>query len=159
LWLLACSMAVLGLGLGLYALCRSGADGRLPRWLLPGLATAGAGLAVAALFWPGALAAVAFGCEPGVAVLALAIPLLWLQNERHRRRAIFPPSFSRSRTPSPSSLVRSGSSPRAAGEPSTVDVPRPNGNPPRSSPELPRLEGSGSGKGGREPEAAGGPGS
>jgi hypothetical protein len=158
-WLLACSMAVLGLGLGVYALTRNGLDGRLSRWLLPGVATAGAALAVAALIWPGTLAAVAFGCEPGVAVLALAVPLLWLQAERHRRRAIFPPSFSRSRTGSPSSLVRGGSSPRVAGEPSTVDVPRPNGGPPRSSPELPRLEGSGSGKGGRDPEGAGGPGS
>jgi hypothetical protein len=158
-WLLACSMVVLGLGLGLYAVGRSGAGGGLSRWLLPSLATAGAGVAVASLFWPGALAAVAFGCEPGIAVLALAVPLLWLQNERHRRRAIFPPSFSRLRTGPPSSLVRGGSSARVAGEPSTVDVPRPNGNPPRSSPELPRLEGSGSGKGGRDPEGAGGPGS
>jgi hypothetical protein len=158
-WLLACSMAVLGMGLGLYALGRTGAGGGLSRWLLPSLATAGAGVAVASLFWPGTLAAVAFGCEPGVAVLALAVPMLWLQNERHRRRSIFPPNFSRLRTGPPSSLVRGGSAARVPGEPSTVDVPRPNGNAPRSSPELPRLEGSSSGKGGRDPEGAGGAGS
>jgi hypothetical protein len=157
-WLLACSLGVLGLGLSLYALARSGVEGRLARWFVPAAAVLAAGLAVAALLWPGAAAAVAFGCEPGAAVLTLAIPLLWLQHERHRRRSAFPASFSRSRTASPSSLLRAGSQ-RAPGEPSTVDVPRPNGNPPRSSPDLPRLEGSGSNKGSREPQGSSGPGS
>ncbi len=157
-WLLVCSLATLGIGLIVYALIRNG-PAAPAAWLLPVLAAAGVGLAVAALFWPTAVAAVAFGAEPGAAVLALAAPLLWLQHERHRRRSAYPASFSRSRAPSPSSLLQTGSL-RAQGEPSTVDVPRPNGSsPPRSSPELPRLEGSGSARIGREPPGSGGPGS
>lgn len=157
-WLLACSLVTLGLGLALYVLTRNGLAASAA-WLLPVLAVAGAGLVVAGLFWPTTVAAVAFGVQPGAAVLAVAAPLLWLQHERQRRRSAFPASFSRSRSASPSSLLRTGGV-RVPGEPSTVDVPRPGGSsPPRSSPELPRLEGSGSGKGGRELQGSGGPGS
>jgi hypothetical protein len=110
------------------------------------------------LIWPGAAAAVAYGSEPGLAVLLITGPILWLQHERQRRRSASRSTFSQTRSNSPSSMLRASLS-RGTGEPSTVDVPRPNGSAPRSSPELPRLEGSGSGKSSREPQGSGGPGS
>jgi hypothetical protein len=157
-WMLVCSLGVLGLSLGLYTLARSGGEGKLSSWFLPATVLLAALLAVGGLLWPGVAAAIVFGSEPGAAVLFVAIPLVLLQHERHRRRSVYPASFSRTRSASPSSLLRSNM-PRAVGEPSTVDVPRPNGSAPRSSLEIPRLESSGSNKGSREPQGSGGPGS
>lgn len=153
-WLLVCSLGVLGLGLSLYFLARGG-DGGFAAWLLPVLALLATGLAIASLFWPTALAAVAYGSQPGAAVLLAAGLVLWAQHEGRRRRAAFLPNFSRSRTGSTSAR---GSVPRGPGEPSTVDVPRPNGSAPRSSGELPRLEVSGSSKTRRESPNVSGPG-
>jgi hypothetical protein len=157
-WLIACSLAALGLGWSLFTLAWRGMSRRAAQWLLPGIALAGAAVAVASLFWPGTTAAVAYGSEPGVAILAVLAPLAWLQHDRYRRRSGIPATFSSSKAPSPSSLLRA-TGPRVVGEPSTVDVPRPSSSPPRSSPALPRLEGSSSGKVGREPPGSGGLGS
>ena len=78
----------------------------------------------AALLWPGVLAAVAYGCEPGVLVLLLVLGIPWMLHQRYRRQVVFMPGFTRARAGS--SLIRNGgtgSAPRPRGEPSTVDVP------------------------------------
>jgi hypothetical protein len=93
----------------------------LRSWLWPLLGVAGLGLVVAALLWPTALGQVAYGCEPGAAVLVVVAGVQWLLHERHRRQVIFLPSFSRARANS--SLLRTEGS-RPPGEPSTVDAPR-----------------------------------
>jgi hypothetical protein len=130
-WLLVCSLGVLVVGLGLSWLTwpagpRAGAGG----WLWPALALLGLGLVVAALVWPNTLGQIAYGCQPGAAVLVAVAGLQWLLHERYRRRIIFLPSFSRGRPGS--SLARAdgtaGTSARPAGEPSTVDHPRPAGS-------------------------------
>jgi hypothetical protein len=157
-WLLACSMATLGVGLGLLALARSAGGLRFSTWFLPVTALVGAAFAAATLFWPATVATTVYGCEPGLAVLALAIPLLWIQFDRQRRRRTFQSSFSRARPASSSSLERAAAG-RESTEPSTVDVPRPNGSLPRVSTEIPRLEGSSSGGASRQPQGSGGPGS
>jgi hypothetical protein len=85
-------------------------------------------LVVIGVFWPTLLAALLYGAQPGLVVLLAACLLQWLLQERNRRRIVFLPSFSRSR--SGSSLVR-GNKPSSAskrkqhGEPSTVDEPKP----------------------------------
>ncbi len=152
-WLLACSLAVLGLGLGIYGLARSGPGGRLPGWFLPALVAPGAALAVAALFWPTAVTAVAYGCEPGLAVLALCAPALLAQRRRHR--GAFAAGYNRPRAASPSSPARAAA---RGGEPSTADAPRPNGSVSRGSAELPRLEAGSSGRVSRESLDQGSPG-
>lgn len=127
-WLLVCSLGLLIFGLGLYWLARSPANGggRVAVWFWPLLALLTLAIAIAALFWPTAVYAVAYGCEPGVVVLLAVLCLQWLMHERYRRQIVFLPSFSRS--PSGSSLIRKTSSNRAhSGEPSTVDAPPPVG--------------------------------
>jgi hypothetical protein len=159
-WLLACSLATLAVGLSLLALARSAGGFLLSTWFLPAGALLGALLAAAALFWPATASTIIYGCEPGAVVLAMAIPLVWIQSERQRRRRAFPSSFSRPRSTS-SSLQRATAA-REAVEPSTVDVARPNGNAQlsqRTGAELPRLEGSSAGGAGRQPQGSGGPGS
>lgn len=126
-WLLVCSLGVLIVGLGLYwsVRPRSG-DGRLAVWLWPLLVSLTLTVAVGALFWPATVSAIAYGCEPGILVLLVAIGLQWLMHQRYRRQIVFLPSFSRS--PSGSSLIRKSSSNRQpSGEPSTVDAPPPVG--------------------------------
>jgi hypothetical protein len=125
-WLLACSLAVLLLGLGLYGIARPRADqnGRWSFWIWPLLALVTLTVAVAALFWPTAFWAVVYGCEPGALVLLGVLALQWMMHRRYRRQIVFLPSFSRSRAGS--SLVRKSSVPRvSSGEPSTVDAPPP----------------------------------
>jgi hypothetical protein len=119
-WLLLCSLALLVVGLVASQLKGPSGLG----WLLAlviGLAAAGVGL-----FWPSVLAAVMYGCEPGVAVLLLVLGSQWLLHQRYRRQVVFLPGFKR--TKSGSALLRGGSSNRPrTGEPSTVDAPPPAG--------------------------------
>jgi hypothetical protein len=113
-WLLGCSLALLVAGL-FFAVTP------LPRplfWF--GLAVAGLALLGVALFAPGALPALAYGCQPGLFVLAFVLGGQWLLHRRHRRRAVFLPGFTRVKTGS--SLLRPGSGNRPR-EPSTVDEP------------------------------------
>jgi hypothetical protein len=71
---------------------------------------------------PTLLYAIAYGCEPGVAVLFVVLTAQCLMLERYRRQIVFLPNFRRARTGS--SLVRANGLNRPTGEPSTVDVPR-----------------------------------
>ena len=117
LWLLVCSSAVLALGLALFVV-------PLPRmlfWVVVGLLACG--VAVTGLLWPGLIAPLAFGCEPGAFVLALLLGVQWMLHERYRRRLVFMPGFKRLK--SDSSLIRASAKRR---EPSTIDAPTPAGS-------------------------------
>jgi hypothetical protein len=82
-------------------------------------------IAVATLFWPTMLCAIAYGCEPGAVVMLAVFGLQWLMHRRYRRQIVFLPSFSRSRAGS--SLIHKSPSNRPhIGEPSTVDAPPPS---------------------------------
>jgi hypothetical protein len=122
IWLLFCSLSFLILGLGVYFLVMR----RSLFWLLVlplGLATA-----FVALTWPGLLADVIYGCEPGFAVLVLILGVQWLLHRRYRRKLMFMPGFSRIKTGSAvvrGSVASGARSDRPNGEPSTVDIPKP----------------------------------
>jgi hypothetical protein len=124
-WLLVCSLAVLVLGLVLSWLTWP-SEGRAlaVAWLWPALAALALVLVVCALLWPTVMAQVAYGCQPGALVLVVVAGAQWLLHERYRRQVIFLPSFSRTR----SSTQRREAEAARAGEPSTVDVPRPAGS-------------------------------
>lgn len=123
-WLLACSLPLVVLGYLLYGLARrSYAGGRWASALLWVLIVVLIGASAAAwVFRPTLLYAVAFGCEPGAAVLLVFLLGHAVLLERHRRRIVFLPNFRRARTGS--SLVQAGGLNRPSGEPSTVDAPR-----------------------------------
>ncbi len=127
-WLSLCSVPLVFLGLLLFLLARrSYAGGRAAAfffWLL--VLPLAPAVAAAWAFRPTVLYAVAFGCEPGAAVLLLFLTFQALMLERYRRRIVFLPNFRRSR--SGSSLVRPNGAARPSGEPSTVDAPRPAGS-------------------------------
>ncbi len=115
LWLFACSALLLGVGLGLmYA--------PLSRRQF-GVVLIGLGVAVglAAVWWPGVVPAVLYGCEPGLVVLLVILVVWWMLQRRYRRQVVFMPGFTRLKTGS--SLVRRDSNNRPRGEPSTVDAP------------------------------------
>jgi hypothetical protein len=120
-WLLACSLVSVIFGLVVLGARAqdSGGRWRAATGVLLLLVVAATGV-----LRPTILAAVLYGCQPGVMVLAVILPIQWLLHERYRRQFIFLPSFTRK---------RSGSSlkppPRQApGEPSTIDHPRPAGS-------------------------------
>jgi hypothetical protein len=126
-WLLVSSLGLLIIGLGLYWSARPQATdgGGVASWFWPILALLILAIAVAALFWPTMMCAIAYGCEPGVVVLLAVFGLQWLMHRRYRRQIVFLPSFSRSRAGS--SLIRKTPSNRPQnGEPSTVDAPPPS---------------------------------
>jgi hypothetical protein len=118
-WLLACSLAFLGVGLLLYFATLS----RVVFWILATLV--GLAVLVIGLLWPSLLPALVFGIEPGVVVLLVVIGVQWLLQRRYRRQLLFMPSFSR--LGPGSSIVRNGatgtSSSQRRRDPSTVDVP------------------------------------
>jgi hypothetical protein len=119
-WMLGCSLFLVAVGL---VLLGPGRTARGLGWVLALLVLAAA---AGAVLRPGALAAVAYGCEPGAAVLLAVLLIQWLLHERYRRQVVFLPSFSRGR--SGSSMLRGSSAARPPGEPSTVDAPRPAGS-------------------------------
>ncbi|HZV05772.1 MAG TPA: hypothetical protein VE999_11880 [Gemmataceae bacterium] len=126
-WLLVCSLGLLVVGLGLSWSARPQANGggRIAPWFWMLLAFLILAIAVAALFWPTMLCAIAYGCEPGALVIVAILSLQWLMHRRYRRQIVFLPSFSRSR--GGSSLIRKTPSNRPqSGEPSTVDAPPPS---------------------------------
>jgi hypothetical protein len=115
-WLLVCSLTLLIVGLALAFLS-------LPRAAFWGtLAATGVAALLAALFWPGMLGAILYGCEPGALVLLPVLGIQWVLHQRYRRQVVFLPGFTRVKAGS--SLVR-GSSNRPRGEPSTVDAAPP----------------------------------
>lgn len=127
-WLLVCSLPLLLLGVFLSTLARQSYAGR-PRAAFWFWLTVVALVPAAAAVWafrPTIFYAIAYGCEPGAVVLLLALAFQWALLERYRRQIVFLPSFRRARTGS--SLVRANGARRPAGEPSTVDAPRPSGS-------------------------------
>jgi hypothetical protein len=113
-WLLACSLSVLVVGLGLYFLPLR----RVLFWAVGLLVCLSA--VIVGMFWPGVLAFVLYGCEPGLVALVLVLLLQWLLHRRYRRQVVFMPGFTRLKAGS--SLIRKGSSNQQRGEPSTVDA-------------------------------------
>ena len=113
-WLLVCSLGLLAAGLALYflPLGPQRADASPNRLFWPLLALAGLTAAALGLVWPGLLAALLYGCQPGLLILLFVLGVQWLLHERYRRRVVFLPGFRRVKTGS--SLVRAGSSGGAA---------------------------------------------
>jgi hypothetical protein len=127
LWLLACSLIFLVIGLGLSFVPFS--RGQL--WLaVSGLVLAGG---VAAIWWPDLVPAIVYGCEPGVVVLIGILGVQWLLHQRYRRQVVFLPSFTRLKPGS--SLGQPGNNLQPTREPSTVDAPAK-----RESSVRPKLE-------------------
>jgi len=130
-WLLACSLVVLAVGLGFVFWWRGVlADGGSPYPLLVALVAAALAPALLSLWFPTALAAVALGCQPGLAVLVLVVLLQWWAHASERRRLRLTSSFTRTRQPSTVSRtapVPASTPARPHPEPSTVDVPPPSG--------------------------------
>jgi hypothetical protein len=127
-WLLFCSLVFLALGLRLFVLARQAYASRkraaLWFWL-----TAAPLVPLLAALWvlrPTLLYAIAYGCEPGAAVLLVVLTGQCLMLERYRRQIVFLPNFRRARTGS--SLVRVNGLNRPTGEPSTVDAPKAAGS-------------------------------
>lgn len=114
-WLLVCSLAFLGVGLGLCFAWR----GRVLFFsLLIGLSVA---VTVVAVGRPGVTPVVLYGCEPGVVVFALLLTAQATSHYRQARRRRFLPGFAR--TGSGAIGGQAGSSQRRRIEPSTVDAP------------------------------------
>src|SRR5581483_8985599 len=99
-WLLLCSLTFLILGLVLYFT-------PLPTPVFWGvLIVAALAILAVGILWPSTLAAVAYGCEPGVPILLLVVGLQWMVQRSYRRQVVFMPGFSRLKPGS--SLVRTG---------------------------------------------------
>jgi hypothetical protein len=119
-WLIGCSLIVVVLGLVLTRMILSGRPRRTAlAWVVIGLLVLG-GLVLTVLM-PALAAQAAYGCQPGLLVLALLVLAQWLLHERSRRKVIFLPSFSR---PKQGSSLSRKEGARPHGEPSTVDAPR-----------------------------------
>jgi hypothetical protein len=140
-WLLACSLVLVLVGLMLsrlpFGLSIAPAEANAPprthfwAWLV--LAVMVAAVVLGVLLWPNLAGQVAYGCEPGAAVLLLLALVQWVLHERYRRQIFFLPSFSRS-PPGKSDSGREAPRPALSpGEPSTVDAP------PRSGSSVERL--------------------
>lgn len=115
LWLFACSALLLAVGLGL-----SFAPW-LRTYLVLSLLVLGVAGALAAVWCPGTLPALLYGCEPGLAVLVVVWVVQWTLHQRYRRQVVFMPGFTRVKAGS--SLIRRDSNNRPKAEPSTVDGP------------------------------------
>jgi hypothetical protein len=118
-WLLLCSVPFLAYGLVLIFVPL----GRFAFW--GSLLVAALGVGAATYHYPGVLPALAFGCEPGLAILAVMVGthLVFLRSQRGR--VAFAPGFSRAKTGSALVAASNGNPPR---EPSTVDLPPKRGS-------------------------------
>lgn len=115
-WLVACSLLVVMVGLGLLYTPLS----RGQFWLT--VAALSLIVLAAGLWWPSVLPAFAYGGELGAAVLILVVVVQWMLQRRYRRQVVFMPGFTRLKPGS--SLIRGGpGSHRGRREPSTVDAP------------------------------------
>jgi hypothetical protein len=115
-WLLACSLCVLVLGLALSSRLTS------KRFVLPAAILVATALCVSALAWPGIGAGLAYGSEPGFAVLFLVLLIKWSFFSGARRNERFIAGFANPRNSSSIARKPLGSGVRPKGEPSTVDV-------------------------------------
>jgi len=159
-WLLVCSLGLLACGLGLFLLIRPAVgseNSSTTNWVgvtATALLVLVAAAVVGQFFLPTLMAAVLYGCLPGLAVLAVALAAHLLLHERHRRQIVFLPSFARGRRGSsivrrqggPTVGPRSSSGPVVHGEPSTVDLPPAASSNPRPLGDLLRTEEAGSSK-------------
>jgi hypothetical protein len=100
-WLLGCSTSLLAVVWGLYI----ARNNRVVFWLL--MATVFAGALAIGLEWSGALSAVIYGCEPGLAALLVVGTMQWLVHRRYRRQVVFLPSFKRAKA-GDSSVILNG---------------------------------------------------
>ena len=124
-WLLTCSLTFLTVGLLLFLSARraNGSQTTLAGWFWVLLGLLPVVVLLGLLLQPTLAAAIVYGCAPGILGLLLVIVIHLVLQERQRRQIVFLPSFRRGG----SSLIRSSQTPVARhGEPSTVDVPRPN---------------------------------
>jgi hypothetical protein len=114
-WLLVCSLLLLLVVLGLSLAPLS----RTVFWTV--VIVLLLGILVIGFLWPGLLSSIAYGCEPGFAVLLLVLVVQWGLHRRYKRQLVFMPGFTRLKTGS-SLTRRTGSSNRPL-EPSTIDAP------------------------------------
>jgi hypothetical protein len=114
-WLLACSLVLLLVVLGLSLTPLS----RPVFWTVVSLILLG--ILVLGFLWPGLLSSIIYGCEPGFAVLVFVLLVQWGLHRRYKRKLVFMPGFTRLK-PGSSLVRRTGSSNRSR-EPSTVDGP------------------------------------
>lgn len=113
-WLLVCSLTVLALGLGLFLV-------PLSRYLFwTSIVVVAMTVAAIGVYSPAALPVIAYGCEPGLLVLVVAMAAQWMLHQRSRRRVVFMPGFTRLKTGS--SLIRTSTNNRPR-DPSTIDEP------------------------------------
>jgi hypothetical protein len=113
-WVLLCSGLLVLLFLIIYF---------LPRWrflLVITLGLLALGVVALDVFCPAPLPALFYGAQPGLAVIILALGMVWLLQERYRRQVVFIPGFTRLKAGSSVARVRSNSRQREA---TTVDAP------------------------------------
>src|SRR5262249_12109638 len=116
-WLLGCSIGLLAAAFSLYLV-------RLRPFVFWALCLLLAcGVVALSLLGSWTVAAVLYGCEPGLAALLLIAAAQWLLHHRYRRQVVFLPSFKRLKA-ADSSLSHNGGSNRPR-EPSTVDAAPP----------------------------------
>lgn len=115
LWLLGCSLLVLGIVVGLRQVSLA--------WSLKlaALCAAAMALACASIVWPSVVPAVLYGCEPGIAVLVFVFLASNLSHWLEQRRSLYLPSFAWANNGS--ALRKAGSSLNKRREPTTVDAP------------------------------------
>lgn len=112
-WMLGCSISLLAAALGIY-LARAH-----PVLFWPLVASLVAGTLAIGLSWSGALSAVVYGCEPGLAALFVIGGMQWVLHRRYRHQVVFLPSFKRVKGSGTALIPNGGSRTR---EPSTVDA-------------------------------------
>jgi hypothetical protein len=110
-WYLLCSLLVLVIGGAL-------TWARRTRWLFwPSLTLLLVAAAAAAVWWPQAMLIVLAGTPPGLVVLGLLLVLRAWQASRYRRRVVFLPNFTRTKSPSTASRPASSQRPKAGSSP------------------------------------------
>lgn len=101
-WLLGCSVLVVLLGiLGIRLFMRSVESRRLLG--VPVSCFGALGIVLLVMFWPGLAMALAYGMQPGLAVLLVLVPVAWFYDERRRIGALTHPTSLANFSRSPSS--------------------------------------------------------